>query len=213
MSVHARSRVDRGAAILEAALEVVGQEGFADGAVDEIARIAGVAKPTVYSWFGDKQNLFVQAVNHGVERAGARVLEAIDSIDLAPTDLRHALEQLARELVGCVTSAEVSTVVRLQQVERSRFPAIIDSDVNRRRNTDALAGKLAQLSASGRLRMTDPQRAAKQFMALVSGDVLTRSDFGARKLSPAEVDATIRDGVDTFLAAFGNDDEDAGRGA
>lgn len=213
MSVHARSRVDRGAAILEAALEVFGQEGFADGAVEEVARIAGVAKPTVYSWFGDKQNLFVQAVNHGVERAGARVLEAIDSIDLAPTDLRHALEQLGRELVGCVTSAEVSTVVRLQQVERSRFPAIIDSDVNRRRYADALAGKLAQLSTSGRLRMTDPQRAAKQFMALVSGDILTRSDFGARKLPPAEVEATIRDGVDTFLAAFGNDEEEPGRRA
>lgn len=213
MSVHARSRVDRGTAILEAALQVFGQEGFADGAVDEIARIAGVAKPTVYSWFGDKQSLFVQAVNHGVERAGARVLEAIDSIDLKPADLRQALERLGRDLVGCVTSAEVSTVVRLQQMERSRFPAIVDSDINRRRNTDALAGKLAQLTASGRLRMTDPQRAARQFMALVSGDILTRSDFGARKLSPADVEETIRDGVDTFLAAFGNDDEDAGRGA
>src|SRR5690625_3072383 len=103
MSVHARSRVDRGAAILEAALEVFGQEGFADGAVEEVARIEGVAKPTIYSRVGDKQNLFVQADNHGEERAGARVLEAIDSTALAPTDVRHALEQLGRELVGCVT--------------------------------------------------------------------------------------------------------------
>lgn len=198
-------RVDKGTAILAAALQVFAREGFADGKVDDIARVAGVAKPTVYNRFGDKQTLFVEAVNYGVKRSGAKVLEAIDSIDLKPADLRHTLEQLGQELAGCVTSEEVAGVVRLQHMERSRFPAIIDSHVNRDRSTDALAGKLAQLAATGLLRISDPQRAARQFMALVSGDILTRSDFGSRVLTTADIDQTIRDGVDTFLSAFGTD--------
>jgi TetR/AcrR family transcriptional repressor of mexJK operon len=54
-----------------------------------------------------------------------------------------------------------------------------------------------------RRRITDPQRAARQFMALVTDDAFGRSNFGARVLAAEDLDQPIRDGVDTFLAAFG----------
>lgn len=198
-----RNRTDKGEAILAAALEVFGREGFADGTVEEIARQAGVAKPTVYNRFGDKQTLFVEALNHGIVRSGTRNLEAIDSIDLMPSDLRSELERLGHELVGCITHDEGAAVIRLQLTERPRFPEIINGDINRTRSVDALAGKLAQLATTGRLRITDPQRAARQFIALVTEDALGRSNFGARVLTAEDLDQPIRDGVDTFLAAFG----------
>lgn len=196
------THVDKGEAILAAALEVFGRDGFADGKVEEIAHLAGVAKPTVYNRFGDKQTLFVGALNRGIERSGTRILAAIDSIDLRPADLRAELERLGHELVGCITHDEGAAVIRLQLAERPRFPTIIDGDINRSRTTDALAGKLAQLAATGHLQITDPQRAARQFVALVTDDALGRSDFGARVLTVEDLDRPIRDGVDTFLAAF-----------
>jgi AcrR family transcriptional regulator len=198
----ATPRTDKGEAILAAALEVFGRNGFGDGKVDEIAQLAGAAKPTIYSRFGDKRNLFTQAVNYGVARSGDRILAAIDAIDLQPGDIRAELERLGKDLVGCMAHDEGAAVIRLQLVERPRFPEIIDGDINRNRSIDALAGKLAQLSATGYLRLNDPQRAARQFIALVTEDALVRSGFGSRVLAPEEFDVTVRDGVDTFLTAF-----------
>jgi TetR/AcrR family transcriptional repressor of mexJK operon len=196
-------RVDKGEAILAAALQVFGHDGFGDGKVEDVARLAGVAKPTVYSRFGDKRTLFTEAVNFGVARSGARILAAIDSLDLNPADVRVELERLGRELVGCVAHAEGAAVIRLQLTERPRFPEIIDPEVNRQRAIDALAGKLAQLAATGHLRLRDPRRAARQLLALVTDDALALSGFGNRVLAEDEYDGSVRDGVDTFLAAFG----------
>jgi TetR/AcrR family transcriptional regulator, mexJK operon transcriptional repressor len=203
MAPAATVRVDRAEAILAAALEVFGRDGYGEATVDEIARRAGVAKPTLYNRFGDKRTLFVEAVNRGVVRSGERILAAIAALDLRPDDLRRALEDLGRALVGCVAHEEGAAVVRLQLTERPRFAEIIDGNVNRERTVDALAGKLAQLATTGYLRLTDPRRAARQFLALVTDDALVRSGMGERVLNGDELDGPVRDGVDTFLAAFG----------
>ena len=198
-------RVDRGEAILAAALQVFGRDGFTDGNVDEIALVAGVAKPTVYKRFGDKQALFVAAVTRGSASANERVLGVIDSLDLHPADLRGELERLGQALVGCVSHDEGSALMRLQFGERARFPEVLDRirEGNRDRTIDALAGKFAQLATGGYLTLNDAPRAARQFLALVSDDALTVSGFGGRTLTHEELDEPVSAGVDTFLAAFG----------
>lgn len=205
MATTKNPRVDRGEAILVAALQVFGRDGFTDGKVDDIARLAGVAKPTIYNRFGDKQALFTAAVRRGSASANDRVLEVINSLDLHPADLRAELEQLGQALVGCVSHDEGSALMRLQFGERARFPELLDGirETNRARTVDALAGKLAQLSTAGYLTLRDAPRAARQFMSLVTDDALSASGFGGRTLTHAELDEPVRDGVDTFLAAFG----------
>src|ERR1700754_4255572 len=150
------ARVDKGEAILTAALQVFGREGFGEATVDEIARRAGVAKPTVYNRFGDKRTLFVEAVNRGVVRSRERMQAAIAALDVRPPALRRALEVLGHAVLGCVGHDEGAAVVRLQMTERPRFPEIIDPALNRERAVDALAGKLAQLATTDHLRLTDP---------------------------------------------------------
>ncbi len=198
------TRADKRQAILDAALQVFGRDGFTDGAVDEIAALADVAKPTIYNRFGDKSSLFAEVMAEHSRRANAQVMEVINSIDLRPQDLRAELERLGTALVGCVTHDQSTALMRLQLSERARFPELIDGIrfTNRQRTLDALAGKFAQLAVAGRLRITDPARAARQFMALVSDEALAQSGFGARRLSEDEIAAPVREGVDTFLAAF-----------
>ncbi|WP_223627186.1 TetR/AcrR family transcriptional regulator [Microbacterium sp. EST19A] len=200
------TRPDRGEKILDAALAVFGRDGFTDGNVEEIAKVAGVAKPTVYNRFGDKQTLFAETVERGSARANERVLGVIATVDVHPDDLRSELERLGQALVGCVSHAEGAALMRLQFSERARFPELMDGirEGNRTRTIDALAGKLAQLATAGYLRLTDAPRAARQFLALVSDDALASSGFGGRVLSHDELDEPVRTGVDTFLAAFGN---------
>lgn len=195
---------DKGEAILDAALVVFGRDGFAGGNVDDIARLAGAAKPTVYNRFGDKQALFAAAVARGSARANERVLGVIDSIDLHPDDVRAELQRVGEALVACVSHEEGAALMRLQFGERARFPELLDGirNGNRQRTIDALAGKLAQLATTGRLRLTDAQRASRQFMTLVTDDALAASGFGDRALTHEEVARPVAEGVDTFLAAF-----------
>lgn len=197
--------IDKGEAILAAALQVFGRDGFSDGNVDEIARVAAVAKPTIYKRFGDKQGLFAAAVLRGSALANDRVLDVINSVDLRPSDLRAELERLGQALVGCVSHDEGAALMRLQFGERARFPELLDDirERNRARTVDALAGKLAQLATAGYLSLSDAPRAARQFMSLVTDDAVSVSGFGASVLTHAELDEPVSAGVDTFLAAFG----------
>ncbi|KZM78454.1 TetR/AcrR family transcriptional regulator [Cellulosimicrobium cellulans] len=201
----AQPRTDRREAMLDAALEVFSRDGYDGGNIDEVARVAGVAKPTVYSHFGDKATLFEETLRRGARRANERVDAVIDAIDLDGDDLRGELTRLGDALVGCVTHDDGAAVIRLQLGERARFPAVVDevSRGSRERTIDRLAGKLAQLATAGRLRVRDPRRAARQLLALVADDALVTSGYGSRVLDPAELRGTIDDGVDTFLAAFG----------
>ncbi len=48
-------RSEREAAILQAALEVFGEKGFADATVSAICKAAGVSEPTLYEYFGSKE--------------------------------------------------------------------------------------------------------------------------------------------------------------
>jgi AcrR family transcriptional regulator len=198
------SHESKQAAILVAALDIFGRDGFADGNVDEIAQRAGVAKPTIYNRFGDKRALFVAAMKLGMAQANERVMAAVQAMNPRPADLRAELEALGAALGTCMTSAEGGAIVRVQVADAARFPELA-GDNQRELHIDALAGKLAQLIATGHLRMVDPQLAARQFMVLVTAEALNRSGYGRRPLSRPVLEEIVAQGVDTFLAAFGKD--------
>lgn len=202
MASISNSHESKQAAILVAALDIFGRDGFADGNVDEIAQRAGVAKPTIYNRFGDKRALFVAAIKLGMAQANERVMSAIQAMNPRPVDLRAELAGLGVALGSCMTSAEGGAIVRVQVADVARFPEL-DGDNLRELHIDALAGKLAQLIATGQLRAVDPQLAARQFMVLSTAEALNRSGYGRKPLSRPALGEIVAAGVDTFLAAFG----------
>ncbi|TWH38306.1 TetR/AcrR family transcriptional regulator [Rhodococcus rhodochrous] len=197
-------------AILQAAIEVFGREGYALASVDEIAHLAGVAKPTLYSRFSDKTTLFNEAVLHAAAQSNQAVTDVIDATSTTPEDLRAEFEHLGVALVGCVMHENGAAVIRLQMTEHARFGPTFDEirAQNRHRILDRLAGKIAQLAATGQLRIPDPQRAARHFLALINDDALARSGYGTSVLSPEDVADSVAEAVDTFLRAFGNSTAD-----
>lgn len=204
MASISNSHESKQAAILVAALDIFGRDGFADGNVDEIAQRAGVAKPTIYNRFGDKRALFVAALKLGMAQANERIMGAVQAMNPRPADLRAELSGLGAALGACMTSAEGGAIVRVQVADAARFPEL-DGDNLRELHIDALAGKLAQLIATGQLRAVDPQLAARQFMVLVTAEALNRSGYGRKPLSRPVLGEIVAAGVDTFLAAFGKD--------
>jgi AcrR family transcriptional regulator len=61
--------------MLDAALDVFGEQGFSGASMDEIARASGITKPLLYQYFDSKEGLY-EACN---ERERARLFDALEA--------------------------------------------------------------------------------------------------------------------------------------
>src|ERR1700677_1007531 len=74
---------ERRDALIDAAIHEVAQTGLHGTPVDRIARGVGVAQPYVFSLFGSKRELFLQAVERCFERVYEMLAEAAAEFDPA----------------------------------------------------------------------------------------------------------------------------------
>ncbi|MBF8190343.1 TetR/AcrR family transcriptional regulator C-terminal domain-containing protein [Nonomuraea sp. K274] len=93
---------------------------------------------------------------------------------------------------------------RLLYSEINHFPDILGivKEHGPDRLNQALADRLARLALAGRLRTTDPDLAAEQFLALLLGPLEARSRMGTRQIEDAELRVMAHTAVDTFVRAW-----------
>ena len=70
--------MDKKSKILEAATKIFAKEGFQDASVDEIVKIAEVAKGTFYYYFKSKDDLFLALIGSGTDRLSEKMIEESD---------------------------------------------------------------------------------------------------------------------------------------
>lgn len=190
-------------AIASAALRLFARDGYERTSVDAIAAEAGVSKRTIYSHYGDKQNLFLLVVRDTHAEMRDRFREIMDrtlrDVDDLEKSLTGFVSEIARTLV-CVP--ERATLMRLVLTEIPHFPPLMDMWRDRAVVT-VLAEPLARLAAVGKIAAPDPTLAAEHFAALTLGQLNTRSLMGTIQLSDAEVDHIITNGIRVFLRAYG----------
>ena len=68
-----RRKAERPAEILDAALAVFAEKGFAAARLEEIARLAGVSKGALYLYFATKEDLFRAVVGQAAFMRSARL--------------------------------------------------------------------------------------------------------------------------------------------
>ncbi|WP_067141430.1 TetR/AcrR family transcriptional regulator [Microtetraspora malaysiensis] len=203
--VRSRGRIDKRQAILDGAFTVFARQGYAQACVQEIANEAGVAKPTVYNHLTDKATLFRHAMQTAAQTALHERLAALEPLAEPGPDLRATLEEVGHRLLRLHTDDRSCALRRLLYSEITQFPDILDivTESGPHRLTQAVADRLARLTLAGRLRASDPDRAAEQFMALLTGPLEARSRMGTRRIDDAELHEIARAAVGTFLASFG----------
>ncbi|WP_280269094.1 TetR/AcrR family transcriptional regulator [Nocardia wallacei] len=200
----ARGRIDKQQAVLAAAFAVFARVGYAQARVDEIAAEAKVAKATVYNHFGDKDTLFRAAVRALSDSALAANLAAVERLEAAGDDIAATLRDVGTHLAACYCAEDSRALRRLICAEAAQFPDLLEVvDAVSARVVRALADRLARLALAGALRLDDPDMAAAQFAALLSGPVDARSRFGTRAVPESELRAVTDAAVTTFLAAYG----------
>ena len=113
----------RRGAILEAALAVFAERGFAAARLDDVAARAGVAKGTLYLYFQSKEDLFEALIRAAVSPVLAQVGRIAATPDMPPLKALQAFFALfEKEVLG----SNRKLLLRLIISEGARFPALAE---------------------------------------------------------------------------------------
>lgn len=198
--------------ILAGARAVFGELGYERASVDRVAARAGVAKATVYSHFDDKRALFVACIS---EEADALRHDLRVRLGVVGGDPEVALRRVGEQLLRVILSPPFVGLYRQAATEAERFPEVGTLVFERGPAVVhlAVADWLRRWAALGALRLPDARAAAVQFIQLCHGDLVVRAHWGVSpRPGAAEVRATVRHAVRTFLAAYGAPAPPAGPG-
>lgn len=118
-----RRKAARPHEILDAAVEVFAEQGFAAAKVDEIARRAGIAKGTIYLYYRTKEELFEAMVRARI----APVFSRLDQLTLHPDiSAAEVLELVIRNIYrSIIHSPERRVIMKLIISEGSQFPQLV----------------------------------------------------------------------------------------
>lgn len=188
--------------VIDGARQVFLRCGFDGAGVDEIARAAQVSKATLYSYFPDKREMFMEVARVECLRQANSTMEMID-----PTrGIAEALRVTGRNILKFMTSDFGRKVFRICVAEAERFPEVgkrfYDSGPQLVR--DRMVEFLKTAIARGELEIEDIELAADQFVELCKADIFHRLVF-CRDWRPTEADLerVIDGAVATFMARYG----------
>ena len=107
--------------MLEAALDLFVEKGFAATRVEEVARRAGVSKGTLFLYFSSKEELFKAVVRKNISGRFAQWSEEIEHFEGSSQDmLRYCLHSWW-ERIG---STKASGIPKLMMSEARNFPEL-----------------------------------------------------------------------------------------
>jgi AcrR family transcriptional regulator len=107
--------------ILDAALEVFGRSGFDRAKIEDVARLAGVSKGTVYLYFDSKEALFREMVRAKVV---ACLTEGEALLRSHEGSARALLVELIRGTYRRMRREEMMRIARMVQGELPHFPEL-----------------------------------------------------------------------------------------
>lgn len=107
--------------ILDAALELFVERGYAATRLDDVAHRAGVSKGTLYLYFDGKEELFKAVVRSGIVRAIEDAEHTVATYAGSSADLLRALVAGWWQYIG---STKLSGIPKLMVAEAQNFPEL-----------------------------------------------------------------------------------------
>jgi AcrR family transcriptional regulator len=190
--------------VVDAARQLFLAHGYGAVSMDAVARAANVSKATLYAHFVSKDQLFASIVSERL------LIDGPDDALLAEDvpDPRAALLAVGQAVLRFMLNERTLAIYRIAIAESARFPELGRAffESGPQKFCDRVRAWLAARQAEGSVRPADVTVAANQFMALLRSGVFLRASLA---LPPppteAEIDATVRHAVDTWLRAFGTE--------
>jgi AcrR family transcriptional regulator len=193
-----RRKTARPAEIVEAALDVFAEKGFAAARLDDIAHRAGVSKGALYLYFETKEDLFRAVVRTAVTPnidAIKAVAEAFDGpfAGLAPMILTRAAQILGASRLGGVVKMVVGESRNFPDLARIWHDDVVAEMI------DLMTGFIARAQARGEVVPGDPRLHAFSLAGPMIMAVLYREVFGDAVTDAPDLAALATQHADTVL--------------
>ena len=128
--------------LLDAALDLFVEKGFAATRADEVAARAGASKGTLYLYYPSKEELLKEVIRHFVVNEIAEGVEIIRTFEGSSSDLLARILRLWWERVG---ETRASGILKLMMSEVRNFPEIAQFYVDEvTMPCDRMLGELVQ---------------------------------------------------------------------
>lgn len=184
--------------MLDAALAVFSEKGFAATKVDEVARRAGVSKGTVYLYFPSKEALMEGIVRRAVAPIAERAVPDMANFDGDP---RLPIAMLVEALRKLLANPQNMAVPRLILREIMNFPTI--AELYRRevlgKVIPVLTALVARGVASGQLRKVDPEMTVRSIIGPILAHVALNEIFGIRPDEGLALDRLVENHLDILF--------------
>ena len=155
-------------AILDAAKQAFLANGYSGASIEAIAMAAPVSKPTLYNHFKSKQELFAAVI----AAQCAALLSTLADVKAEFSDPVAGLKSIADAFVDLIYAEEALQLYRLIIAEQQQFPEL--GELIYRAGPEPVLGQLsaylAELNASGTLRVDDVETSSRLFLDMLKGD-------------------------------------------
>jgi AcrR family transcriptional regulator len=202
-----RRKDARPAEIIDAAIDVFLEHGFAGTKLTEVARRAGVSKGTLYLYFETKEDLFRATARHALAMNLDVIEQASAAFDGSLADL---VPVLLRRIAARLGDRRVPGILRMVLAESRAFPDLAriwhDEVVSR------ILGRLTELIAAGQsrgeVRAGEPGLFALSIVGPLVLGLLFHEVFGAGSPHAPDLDVLASQHAETVLAGLliGRDD-------
>ena len=184
--------------IINAALEVFADRGFAATKLEDVARKAGVTNGTIYLYFENKEALFKALVRQTIVPVIAQGEALAQSFTGSARDL---FEQLVREYWRLVGETSLSGIPRLMIAEARNFPELARFYYEEvvTRGHRLMAGVLERGMKAGEFRRVDVAVATKLAMSPLMHAVVARKAFAACMPEGFDVGKYLDTHIDLYL--------------
>jgi AcrR family transcriptional regulator len=172
---------DKAEAILIGAMQEFMNRGYAAASMDRIAVSAGVSKPTLYSYFKDKEGLFTALIQYMTQSD-----RLLDGERFLQHPIRDSLKLIAIDFLNKFSGEQpLLTLFRLIIGESGRFPDLAQTFV--RDFEKPVLEKLSYLLTDHPdLKIADPEITARFFVGSIMHYGIVQEILQGREILPME---------------------------
>jgi len=194
--------------ILEAALSVFAEKGFAGARMEEIAARAGVSKGTIYLYFDSKEAVF-RALAH--EMLGTQITRFADHARDSTGPVGPVIADILRMIGAFVSTSNRVVLPKIVIAEAGNFPdlARIYREEVAERGLALFAGLLQRGMASGEFRRLPIPHAVRLCIAPILLSAIWRTTFAQLDSEPYDYAGLIETHIATLLRGLARRESDA----
>jgi AcrR family transcriptional regulator len=177
---------DKREQVLQGAMQVFLQRGYAGTSMDRVAAIANVSKQTIYSHFQDKEGLFTALI----ERVTIGRLQAELGTELWEGEPEPTLRRLAIAYLQKMGDEEYLSLLRVVIGESIQFPELAQLYTR----TVIQRGQRLMcdyFNAHPELQITDPEATARIFMGALVSFLVAQEILYGKKIMPFEQERLV----------------------